>query len=65
MGLFSKLASGLAKTRDAFTGGLKSVFSGKVDEEFFDELEEALILACLLYTSSRAPVQSVVERWRM
>ncbi|MBQ6808137.1 MAG: signal recognition particle-docking protein FtsY [Firmicutes bacterium] len=45
MGLFSKLAAGLAKTRDTFTSGLKSIFSGKVDEEFFEELEERLILA--------------------
>ena len=45
MGLFSKIAAGLSKTRDNFTGGLKSVFSGRVDEEFFEELEEALILA--------------------
>ena len=45
MGLFSKIAAGLTKTRDNFTGGLKSVFSGRVDEDFFEELEEALILA--------------------
>ena len=45
MGLFDKLTAGLAKTRNSFTGGLKSLFSGKVDEEFFEELEEALILA--------------------
>ena len=45
MGLFSKIAAGLSKTRDNFTGGLKSVFSGRVDEDFFEELEEALILA--------------------
>ncbi|MBO7667593.1 MAG: signal recognition particle-docking protein FtsY, partial [Firmicutes bacterium] len=45
MGLFSKIAAGLSKTRDSFSGGLKSVFSGRVDEEFFEELEEALILA--------------------
>lgn len=45
MGLFSKITRGLAKTRDSFTGGLKSIFSGRVDEEFFEELEEALITA--------------------
>lgn len=45
MSLFNKLSSGLAKTRTSFTGGLKSIFRGRVDEEFFEELEEALILA--------------------
>ncbi len=45
MGLFKKLSAGLAKTRASFTSGVKSIFSGRVDEEFFDELEESLILA--------------------
>ena len=45
MGLFKKLSAGLAKTRASFTGGVKSIFSGRVDEEFFEELEESLILA--------------------
>lgn len=45
MGLFSRLQSGLAKTRANLMGSLASVFSGRVDEEFYEELEEALILA--------------------
>lgn len=45
MSLLTKLSAGLAKTRASFTGGLKSVFQGRVDEQFFEELEEALILA--------------------
>jgi fused signal recognition particle receptor len=45
MGFMSKLSSGLARTRASFTSGLKSIFQGRVDEQFFEELEEALILA--------------------
>ena len=45
MGLFKKLSAGLAKTRATFAVGVKSIFSGRVDEDFFEELEEALILA--------------------
>lgn len=45
MGLWKKLSSGLSKTRASFTGNLKNIFSGRVDEEFFEELEESLILA--------------------
>ena len=45
MSLFNKLSTGLSKTRSSFTGGIKSIFKGRVDEEFFEELEEALILA--------------------
>ena len=47
MGFFDKLKSGLAKTRDSFSEKMNSVFSAfvKVDEELFEELEEALITA--------------------
>ena len=45
MSIFSKLTAGLAKTRDGFKKSLSGIFSGKVDEEFYDQLEEALILA--------------------
>ena len=45
MGLFSRLQSGLAKTRKNLMGSLSAVFHGRVDEEFYEELEEALILA--------------------
>ncbi len=44
MGLFDKLKKGLAKTRDTF---LSTVFVGKteIDEELYEELEEAMIMA--------------------
>lgn len=47
MGLFSKISSGLKKTRDSFSGAVNSVISSftKIDEELFEELEETLILA--------------------
>ena len=42
MGLFSKIAEGLKKTKDSFLGGLQRVFNSftKIDEELFEELEE-------------------------
>ena len=44
-GLFSRLASGLAKTRNAVVRGLDDIFSGPgdVDNDFYDELEETMI----------------------
>lgn len=45
MGFFSKIAEGLRKTREAMANTLADVFQGKVDEELFDNLEEALILS--------------------
>ena len=49
MGFFDKIKEGLAKTRDALSGSLGSVFSGfsEIDDDFYDELEESLILADL------------------
>ena len=49
MGFFDKIKQGLAKTRAAFTEMLNDVFENAdaIDDDFFDELEETLILADL------------------
>ena len=49
MGFFDKIKAGLTKTRDALADTLGSVFSGfsEIDDDFYDELEESLILADL------------------
>ena len=49
MGFFDKIKSGLTKTRDALESTLGSVFSGfsEIDDDFYEELEECLILADL------------------
>ncbi len=62
MGFFDKIKAGLTKTRDALSGTLGNVFSGfsQIDDDFYDELEESLILADLgVETSTKA-----VERLR-
>ncbi len=47
MALFSKFKEGLKKTREAFSDKFASLTSAfvKVDEEFFEELEELLVLS--------------------
>ena len=49
MGFFDKIKAGLTKTRDALSDSLGSVFTGfsEIDDDFYDELEESLILADL------------------
>jgi fused signal recognition particle receptor len=43
-GFFARLKRGLQKTRETFAAGFAAVFTnGKIDEEFFDNLEEVLI----------------------
>ena len=49
MGFFDKIKAGLAKTRAALSDTLGEVFTGfqTIDDDFYDELEETLILADL------------------
>ena len=49
MGFFVFFKAGFSKTRDALNSTLGSVFSGfsEIDDDFYDELEESLILADL------------------
>ena len=46
MGFFEKISAGLKKTRDSLMGRLEGLAAGftKVDEDFFNELEETLIM---------------------
>ena len=49
MGFFDKIKAGLTNTREALSDTLGSVFTGfsEIDDDFYDELEESLILADL------------------
>ena len=48
MGFFDKIKAGLAKTRDALSSTLANVFTAsEIDDDFYDDLEESLILADL------------------
>ena len=60
MGFFDKIKAGLAKTREALGDTLGNVFSGfsELDDDFYDELEESLILADLgVETAAKATQQ--------
>lgn len=48
-GFFSRLVDGLSKTRNNIVSGIDSIFSGfsKIDEDFYEELEEILIMGDL------------------
>lgn len=47
-GLLGNLFSGLKKTRDKITEGLSGIFrGGTIDDDFYEELEETLIMADL------------------
>jgi len=45
-GFFARLVAGMSKTRSNLAEGLRSIFGGsKIDEDFYEELEEILIMA--------------------
>ncbi len=48
-GFFKRLVFGLTKTRDNIVSGMDSIFHGfsKIDEDFYEELEETLIMGDL------------------
>lgn len=48
-GLFARLKEGLTKTRNQIASGFDSIFSGfsSIDEDFYEELEETMIMADL------------------
>lgn len=63
MGLFEKLKQGLKKTKNSLFGGLNGLFSGsEITDDFYDELEETLILADLGAKTSEDIVSGLKSR---
>ena len=70
MGFFDKIKAGLAKTRDALSDSWNDLFSGgsEIDDDFYDELEESLILADLgveTATKATAALRRTVRERRL
>ena len=67
LGLFSRIKDGLAKTRDNIMGGVNEVFANfrAVDEDLFEELEEALIMADMGVETSVAILDGVRQRVKL
>ena len=64
MGFFDKLKQGLNKTKESINEKINDVFSNfrKVDEEFLDELEEALIMSDIGIETSTKIIGNLRER---
>lgn len=63
-GFFKKLVSGLSKTRDNIISGIDSIFTGSsnIDEDFYEELEELLIMADLGINTTTAILEDLKEK---
>ncbi|MEG2881868.1 MAG: signal recognition particle-docking protein FtsY [Christensenella sp.] len=64
MGLFDKLKERVNKTRVSFSAKVNNVIKNfrKVDEDFFEELEEALILSDIGYTTTSKVIETLRDR---
>ncbi|MSS63364.1 signal recognition particle-docking protein FtsY [Velocimicrobium porci] len=63
-GFFRKLVSGLSKTRDNIISGIDSIFTGSsnIDEDFYEELEELLIMADLGINTTTAILEDLKQK---
>lgn len=63
-GFFKRLVEGLTKTRDNIVSGIDSVFNGfsHIDEEFYEELEEILIMGDLGVKATENILDSLREK---
>lgn len=64
LGFFAKLKAGLDKTRKNIMGGVDAVLGGftKIDEDLFEELEEALIMADIGVQTTMTIVENLRKR---
>ena len=63
-GFFGRLVAGLSKTRDNITSGLNNIFSAfsSIDDDFYDELEETLIMADIGVNATMAIVENLKDK---
>ena len=64
MGFFDKLKKGLEKTRKGISQKVEEVLAsfGKIDDELFEELEEALIMSDIGAMTSSAIIENLKEK---
>ena len=63
-GFFSRLVAGLSKTRSNIVEGIDSIFSGfsKIDEDFYEEIEEILIMGDIGINATTAIIEDLREK---
>ena len=63
-GLFKRLVEGLTKTRDNIAAGIDSVFRrfSKIDDEFYDEIEEILVMGDLGVQATESIIDNLKDK---
>ena len=61
---FSRLVSGLTKTRDNIVSGIDAVFGGfsQIDEDFYEEIEEILIMGDIGVSATENILESLKQK---
>ena len=62
-GFFSRLVSGLTKTRKNIASGLDSIFHGfsKIDDDFYEEIEEILVMGDIGINTTTSIIEHLKE----
>lgn len=63
-GFFKRLVEGLTKTRNNIVSGIDAIFSGfsSIDEDFYEEIEEILIMGDLGINATTAIIEDLKEK---
>ena len=66
MGLFTNLKNGLSKTRDNIVSGFNNIFNSflSIDDDFYDELEETMIMGDIGVSATEAIIDDLKEKVR-
>lgn len=63
-GFWSRLVSGLGKTRDNIVSGIDAIFNGfsNIDEEFYEEIEEILIMGDIGVNATESIIENLKQK---
>ena len=63
-GFFKRLVEGLTKTRNNIVAGIDAVFGrfSKIDEDFYEEIEEILVMGDLGVKATEAIIENLKEK---
>ena len=63
-GFWSRLVSGLTKTRDNIVSGFDSIFNGfsNIDDDFYEEIEEILIMGDIGVNATESIMESLRQK---
>lgn len=62
MGFFEKIKAGLTRTKENIGHSFDNLFAGELDDDFYDELEETLILSDMGAETAMSAVERLRER---